>query len=385
MHIILDANIYAADYRMNGVAFQSLFEYMRRTESLLVLPRATREEVVIGYGRQLKREAKVFEEAWKQYRRLDLSDDARFTKPDIRHAMIDLRRKLMKPAEGVMPIYISEITGNFVQEAFMRGVHRTRPANDHGEELRDVILWLWTLDYADTVDGAAFISSDGGFWDAGKIHPHIERDLLTKNGRLHIHRTIPEFLKSHAPAPVDVSAPWLQKHLEIQRIERELIDGTKRELQRALSSEIIQALSLEQYEVKAGKVYDVSADSQFAELHLQLMFKFTVISAPRRPYLENLNLLSALRRAFEQPRVADRPLTLGDLGGAAFGPVAFGRSAASGEPALQGSPRDLRCAAEAQVSVRVKNNQTTEISIDSLKIDRAKLFTDFYQSKPSEA
>src|SRR5258708_5029872 len=125
MHIILDANIYAADYRMNGVAFQSLFEYMRRTESQLVLPRATREEVVIGYGRQLKREAKVFEQAWKQYRRLDLSDGPRFTKPDTRRAMIDLRRKLMKPAEGGMPIYVPEITGNFVQEAFMRRGHRT--------------------------------------------------------------------------------------------------------------------------------------------------------------------------------------------------------------------------------------------------------------------
>ncbi len=382
MHIILDANIYAADYRMNGVAFQSLFEYMRRTESQLVLPRATREEVVIGYGRQLKREAKVFEQAWKQYRRLDLSDGPRFTKPDTRRAMIDLRRKLMKPAEGVMPIYVPEITGNFVQEAFMRGVHRTRPASDQGEELRDVILWLWTIEYADTVEAVAFISSDGGFWDADKIHPHIERDLRTKSAKLHIHRTIPDFLKSHAPAPVDVTVPWLQKHFEIQRIEHELIDGTMRELQRALSGNTIQAPSLEQHEVRAGKVYDVSADSQFAELQLHLIFKFSAIQSPQRPYLENMNLLAAMRDAFGQPKVAGSAFTLGDLGGASFAPGAFGGWTAAEEPSHQNPPREMRCATEAQVSVRVKNNQTTEISVDSLKIDRAKLFMDLYSSKP---
>jgi hypothetical protein len=42
----------------------------------------------------------------------------------------------------------------------------------------------------------------------------------------------------------------------------------------------------------------------------------------------------------------------------------------------------MQFTAEARVSVRVKSNQTTEISVDDLKIDRAKLFRDFYQSKP---
>lgn len=263
----------------------------------------------------------------------------------------------------------------------MRGVHRTRPANDHGEELRDVILWLWALDYADTVDAVALISGDGGFWDADKIHPHIERDLHTKNGKLHIYRTIPDFLKSHAPAPVDVTVPWLQKHFEIQRIEHELIDRTMRELQRALSGDTIQALSLEQHEVRAGKVYDVSADSQFAELQLHLTFKFIAIRSPQRPYLENMNLLAAMRDAFGQPKVAGGAFTLADLGGASFATGAFGERTAAEEPSLQNPPRDMRCAAEVQVSVRVKGNQTTEISVDSLKIDRAKLFTDLYQRK----
>src|ERR1035437_10942034 len=178
MHIILDSNIYAADYRMKGVAFQSLFEYMRRTESQLVLPRVIREEVVVDYGRRLKKDAKEFEEVWRRYHHLDLSDTVpHFQKPDGKRRMKELRQKLMKPMDGVVPIYVPEITGAFIQEAFMRGIHRTRPANDNGEELRDVILWLWVLDYANNVDAVTFMSDDGGFWAADGVHPDIDRDL----------------------------------------------------------------------------------------------------------------------------------------------------------------------------------------------------------------
>jgi hypothetical protein len=382
MHIILDANIYAADYRMTGAAFQSLFEYMRRTASNLVLPRVVREEVVVGYGRQLKREARLFEEAWNRYRRVDLSDDAQrhFFKPDIGRAKVNLRRKLMKPMDNVAPIYVPEITGAFVQEAFMRGIHRTRPANDAGEELRDVILWLWVLDYANNVDAVTFMSDDGGFWAADGVHPDIDRDLQTKNGKMHIYRTIPDFLKAHAPAPIDMTADWFQQHFEIQRIERELIDRALKELQRALPRDILQALSIERHELKTGKVYELSPDSEFAELQLRLVLKFVLIPGPPAPYLQNVNyaFASAFGTSGFAPGVFGSP---GVFSPGVFAPVPFGGKGDVGgslnEPAPV--PRDLRCDAEAHVSVRIKNGETTEVSVGKLTIDRGKLYGDLYR------
>src|SRR5260370_32901036 len=146
MHIVLDSNIYAADYRMNGVAFQSLFEYLRRTEFRLVLPRVVREEVVIDYGRRLKTGAKAFDDAHRKYSYLDLEANVQaFRKPDGKYEMTRLRRKLMKPADGVVPIYFHEITGEFLQEAFMLCIHPTRPANVTGLEIRHVLLLLLTF------------------------------------------------------------------------------------------------------------------------------------------------------------------------------------------------------------------------------------------------
>src|SRR6202051_2785363 len=141
MFIILDSNIYASDYRMKGVAFQTLFDYMRKTESRLVPPRIIREEVIADYGRRLKSESKDIAELWNRYRHLNLDrDPGKFRVPDALNEMKTLRRMMMKPSDGVKPVYVAETANVSTDEVFMRGVRRIRPSNANGEELRVVII-----------------------------------------------------------------------------------------------------------------------------------------------------------------------------------------------------------------------------------------------------
>jgi len=161
MQIILDANVYATDYRMKGVSFRTLFEYLRRTDSRIVLPRSIREEVILSYGRRLKAEAKEFAEVWNRYRYLELDyDRGLFDKPDVGDAQKALRRILRKPFGGIPTIFVAQMEGVSVEEVFIRGARGKRPANEQGEELRDVIIWLWVLSYSDTAGTqVAFISA----------------------------------------------------------------------------------------------------------------------------------------------------------------------------------------------------------------------------------
>jgi hypothetical protein len=395
MHIILDSNIYAADYRMKGVAFQSLFEYMRRTESRLVLPRVIREEVVIDYGRRLKSEAKAFEDAWRKYRHVDLGDAVpTFRKPDGRYRMTRLRRKLMEPMDGMRPIYVPEITGTFLQEAFMRGVHRTRPANQNGEEMRDVILWLWALTYSDSANTeVAFISDDGGFWAGDAAHPDIDRDIRSKDGKVHIFRSIQEFLKHHAPAPTDVSEEWLHQHFTIQMIEREVIDRAIQVLHQTLPRGGVRALSIEEHKLKAGKLYEVSRDAQFAELQFHLVFKFVLVSASPTPFGFSgfgtgfgggfgVGLGRALGGKMGNSSWMSSQWTKG-----LYKPgtnVLTGGDPEFAEAQPDPDPRDFRCDGEAQISVRIKDNETTQVSVDKLIIDRLKLWSALYQHQSTE-
>ena len=383
MHIILDSNIYAADYRMKGVAFQSLFEYLRRTESRVVLPRAIREEVVIDYGRRLKAGAKAFEDACRKYRHLDLDDHVPvFRTPNGKEAMKDLRRKLMKPMDGVVPVFIPEINGAFLQDVFMRGVHRTRPADDNGEELRDVILWLWTLTYCESAKtDVAFISADGGFWADEAVHPDIDHDIRTKNGRLHIYRSIQHFLKAHAPTPVEVTDEWAQKHLQIQSIEHELIERAARQLNRF--RHVISGLSIKEYHFEAGKLYEVSDDARFAELQLQLTFKFVrtrLVQPQPTPFLgsmlgglvgvgtlADLKAMSAQNPLVGPNQIQDPdPSYLANVNRLLLGPRRV-------EQAEQ-PPKAFECKAKANISLRIKHDKTSEVSVDTIEMDLRDLF-----------
>jgi len=378
MHIILDANVYSSDYRMSGVSFRTLFEYIRRTESRLVLHRLIREEVVLDYGRRLKAEAKVFAEVWNKYRHVDPSERSRFSKPDIKRAMIDLRRRLMKPTEVVEPTYVGATRGVSVDEVFMRGARRTRPANQQGEELRDVIIWLWTIAYSHEVGVAtAFISNDSAFWTKEGVHPEIQADLEA-NKLVTVHRSIDDFAKQHAPAPAPVTEEWLHDYFHIQAIEGQLIDRAGGELQQRV---LIRDLTLERYELVSGDIYDVGPQTQFAELHFNFVFKFVFLGEVDRPFLRGLgssiasagsfglggaylsNINSLIRPTDLQPEEAGFLSFLAPLGKA-------------NQPS-----RELHCVAKAAISIRRKGSEQGEISIDGFTLDRSKLELDIYQNR----
>jgi PIN domain len=280
MHIILDANIYAADYKFSGVSFRTLFDYIRITESRLVLPRIIREEVVCGFGRRLKKESKDFLEAHRRYKLVDIDKNVpEFRKPNINNAMRRLRRKLMKPSDNVIPLYAAETAGVSIDDVFLRGVHRLRPSNDEGEELRDVIIWLWVLSYSGTApENVAFLSQDSAFWSNDEPHPRIAHDILGSQGRLSIHRTIDEFLKRHAPAPTEITSEWFSQHFNLAQFERDSVNAATQELVKALQGSV-RDVQLEELNFNSGSLYEVAAGVQFTEMKLSLVLNLTNIVA----------------------------------------------------------------------------------------------------------
>jgi PIN domain len=380
MHIILDSNIYAADYKMAGVSFRTLFEYLRRTGSRLVLPRVIREEVVLDYGRRLKSEAKEFAEIWNRYRHVDLQENRGiFLKPDTGYAMKKLRRRLMKPTEGVVPLYVPETRGVSIDEVFMRGVHRTRPANQDGEELRDVIIWLWVLGYSDSFgDQVAFVSKDSGFWIKDGIHPDIGREQRLKDGKVNIYRSIDDFAKQHAPAPSPATDEWLRAHFHVQDVERQLIDLVSDSLRLRGA---VRDLALERHEFLEGSVYDVGPKTQFAELRFKLIFKFVYLERTPQTFMTSgwgSSNLGMVAPTFEGGYLnnLNRIRNFKDLQ-----PDDSGFIGNYATVQAESSPRELHCEAEAKISVRIKEGESSEISVDRLVVDKWKLQADLYSNK----
>jgi hypothetical protein len=378
-----EIHIYAADYKLSGVAFKTLFDYIRRTESKLILPRIIREEVVIGFGRRLKREWKLFSEAHRKYALMDIDNAlSRVNEPVIGRSMTRVRRKLMKPSDEVVPIYVADTTGVNIDEVFMRGVHRLRPANDEGEELRDVVIWLWVLAYTKSAaENVAFVSQDGGFWNGDSPHPNITHDITHDvPDRLSIYKTIDDFVKKHAPAPTTITPEWFEQHFTVADFA-EVLPSATGELSNKLAGPV-RDVTVDQLNFVSGFLYEVATDVQFVELNLSLSLSFTNIapSPGQYPVLGGslgagpINLYEGFVNS-PQPRMG----TLADLANLSALERIF---KAGQQPAQQPArkERHLHAKAEAKFSARIKAGALAEISLDELKIDARDIYRQLYGS-----
>jgi len=200
MRIILDSNIYIADFRMQGVAFSTLFDFIRKTKSTLVLPRIVREEVVHQYTERFVAQVRDVAKAWKSFRYLVLySDPGGFHKPELKYQIRELRKRLRAPAKGIAVEYFQDVPGVDINEVAIRGIKRIPPANAEGEELRDVIIWYQVMSLAKSASEAtAFITADTGFWEGQSPRLKIQEDIAAATD-LRLYKSIDDFIKANSP------------------------------------------------------------------------------------------------------------------------------------------------------------------------------------------
>jgi predicted nucleic acid-binding protein len=293
MDIILDANAYIQVLHNHGRGFlqtnqfAELLVYLRRTGSRLVIPELTYNEVVARYGERLTAVAKAARDAWSTLQQVGMQERLDFVEPDIKRELFALGGLLHHPAQGIQTVMHTDYSGVDVKEVARRGVGRVRPANDAGEELRDVILWLIVLRYAKQSKACvAFVSGDKTFQNPdGTLHPTLQRDVARAGVNIAFYRSVGDFVKGNAleSAPLDakdlaayVSAEELRGIATEQLLGSRFWDGT------------IVGAEVSRCELAQARRYRVAEDSYYVEarytgegtIRLQRMQTFTLRSNP---------------------------------------------------------------------------------------------------------
>ncbi|MCI0561036.1 MAG: PIN domain-containing protein, partial [Nitrososphaera sp.] len=271
MDVILDSNAYLTDIRMESIKFKNLFDYLRRTKSSLVLPRLVREETVAKYKHMLEVQARKAAQAVHNLNRLiiDAKSQIGFHSPNSKYQIRDLRKKFRAPATGVSVLYYPETKALDVSDVFLRGIRRRRPANSEGEELRDVILWLIVLQYAQKErKEVAFVTSDQGFWDGEGMHEHIRQDIEQRGVTVSLFRTIEDFVKTSAPAPLPIDANRVSTFFDISSMSNAIVNAMRKALAttRWRFWDSVQAAQLLEAKLAQGTLYEINADTQYAEI-----------------------------------------------------------------------------------------------------------------------
>jgi hypothetical protein len=176
MDVALDSNVILNDPRMEGDAFHSLLDYLKKTNSRLVLSRIVLDEVIARYPERLRPAIHKATTAVGTLSSLALDAKIKLPVVDVTRATRRLKQKLLKPSQHVSSLIVNNFADIKIEDVAKRGIERIPPANGAGEELRDVIHWLMLLAYARASKRElAFITGDEHFRHGTALHPRLEK------------------------------------------------------------------------------------------------------------------------------------------------------------------------------------------------------------------
>jgi hypothetical protein len=278
MDVVLDANIYLSDPRMEGVAFRSLLDYLRKTQSTLIIPQIVFDEIIARYPELLSAQwRKAFKEV-HSFRRLMLgSRVAEIPEVDLARAVRVLKKKLLKPFKHVTSIKLGNFDDIDPKDVARRGVERIAPASGKGEELRDVMVWLMVLGHIQNSHrDTAFITADQHFAYEGKLHPQLANELQDKKLILHFYLSIDEFIKAHAPAPKELTAARaFQLYGKPHVLDRFEIES-RRYFPDLWRNFRVTEVKERDVQFTRGALYEVGSDSQYGEMEFSGELKLRV-------------------------------------------------------------------------------------------------------------
>jgi hypothetical protein len=223
------------------------------------------KEILARYSDLVSLSAKKASDAWTT-----LQHDAMTTRKDLPKFQIEnelgiFRARILDHALGFSVIHYNDYTSISLEEVFRRGVFRIRPANDEGEELRDVVIWLMALGFAAAQhQPIAFITDDAHYKDCeGKLHPSLIEDARVRNVVVSHYESIPAFIRANALAIIPVTKDEIDlliPHKEIiQLLTKTLTNSTIREGS-------INAVEISSPNFSSVTKYQVSTDSFYLEI-----------------------------------------------------------------------------------------------------------------------
>lgn len=222
MDIILDSNIITADFLMRYDRFEILFDYVRRTQSKLILTRIVIDELKANYERELSKRIAAFSKAQGVLRSALLNPYEAAPHID---AQAETERYLAwaKQRLGVVDAEIVDYRPGYLEDVIHRAIQRIRPCSDKGEEIRDAVLWNMVLDQAEArLDKQiTFVSANTAQFAAPntqELHPQLQDELAARGLTVQYYTSLEAFAKEHATRIDFITTEWLAEHLDLDMV-----------------------------------------------------------------------------------------------------------------------------------------------------------------------
>lgn len=280
-----------------------------------------------------------------------------------------------------------------VEEVVRRGVERIRPANQKGEELRDVILWLLVLEYARKSRGkVAFISDDGTFRSPkGDLHETLASDVAKIGAEVSFYGGIAEFIAGNSLHTEALTERSFFSLVSADSIEK----GAKKSFEESrIFGRTVEKIEIDAIRFSSGNRYKVAEDSFYVESVLtgtarvmvrEVQFVSTQFATTFQPFGQVTNIASdvfgenvhwAANTAFREgpghlEASISQPAVIKTSPGIEFANAAlFQQGFAQTTPSLKLEyvEKLYRCRFELGVSARIEAGKLIALQTDGLRV-----------------
>lgn len=236
MNIVLDTNIFVQDFLMTSRKFKILFDYLKKTNSKIIIPEIVYKEIAAVYKRELTEKSLKFIKAKETLGRslvdasvpdymIDVTDE-------VRKYLIFLKNKL-----GISDTDIFPYKDIYLKNALDRAIQYIKPCSESREEFCDTILWLTILDIAGTTNEKelVFISNNIKDFasDSRHLHPTLVRDAEDKGLTIRYYSSLNDFNEDLGIESISF-AKYLVLDENIKAVNDEVIDVLQHEKHRLL-------------------------------------------------------------------------------------------------------------------------------------------------------
>lgn len=224
MNIVLDSNIFISDFIMKSPNWDALIDFVKRTDSQIIIPQVIIDEVDAAYKR-------TKEEYIDSYKKLI----AKFSRIGLDITSHPLRSNFDKYSDFIkkqLKIDIYPYQNDSLPELCTRVIERKKPAKKDGKDFRDTIIWLSlkSLCATNSHKQIVFISENiSDFGGENKLlHPNLQKECDEEKIHVEYYTSINSFLSKFSPTAKKIqntyTKKWIENNLDYDEIETQLKD-----------------------------------------------------------------------------------------------------------------------------------------------------------------
>jgi len=224
MDIIIDTNIFRKDLKLKDKNYEILLDYLKKTNSNLVMPQIVLEETEGLYRRLLEEKRSELITAYNK-----LASSLFHTKLnelkeiDLEFEVEEFKKQLFTKLR-ITPERLINYKGSYLPDLVNRAINRIKPLGENGQQFRDGIIWLTMFDYISTKEDKriVFISdnkSDFGEGNENKLNPILDQEAKKSGIQVFFFRSLADFSREHASSVDFINAEWIKTDIDFKRLE----------------------------------------------------------------------------------------------------------------------------------------------------------------------